>query len=420
MPPATRVEESERARRTQRPVDLELIVKRARWKATACRWSVERPTLTRDQSNAARVRERDDALRIQHLTLDDCFAWMLEPSRRTADPATLSRVADCYDNVALSAETILRLAGKGALEPSPPASLLYLLAEAQSALLRAVDQVGLRGDSDQRDLFLWLKDQTTRHRIYVDRHMRLDDPADHDGAADLRERIERAAESILERDRLRRLRADLAKKIRYHAGRVRSAQGRPEDEMAALGEAARTWIDAGFAPSEAVLDELRAVRDAIPGALPESAARMIESSARRAPATVTVPEPKVDADDPEVMSRASSLLAGRVATVFIDPQMGQGRIPLEEWFELRSVRWVALSPDEAEQQLEAEIRREDVDVVLIAVRLSATIYSTFRRLCQEHRTPFVRLAGNQGPQDVALRVLRQVGGRLQPAGAPAD
>jgi hypothetical protein len=88
------------------------------------------------------------------------------------------------------------LDAEGALSPVPAPDLLFLLAESQSSLLTALAHCDLRGDSDQRDLFLWLKEQTTRHRVYVDRHMRLDDPADSTKAAELMDRLEQTAKSI--------------------------------------------------------------------------------------------------------------------------------------------------------------------------------------------------------------------------------
>ncbi|GGJ51695.1 hypothetical protein [Deinococcus roseus] len=55
---------------------------------------------------------------------------------------------------------------------------LELAAEAQSAVRSASLELGESGDdSDQRAMFGWLKAYTSQHRVFLSRHMRLNDPA---------------------------------------------------------------------------------------------------------------------------------------------------------------------------------------------------------------------------------------------------
>jgi hypothetical protein len=141
----------------------------------------------------------ESALRARREDLEDCYAWMLDSPRPLPEDKYVEEVALCYDVVARAAELCIELEAEGALSPVPAPDLLFLLAESQSSLLTALAHCELRGDSDQRDLFLWLKDQTTRHRVYVDRHMRLDDPADSAKVLELRDRLEQAAKRIREK-----------------------------------------------------------------------------------------------------------------------------------------------------------------------------------------------------------------------------
>jgi hypothetical protein len=66
---------------------------------------------------------------------------------------------------------------------------LELLAEVQSAVRGSMLEVGESGtDIDQRAIFQWLREYTGSQRVYLDRHMRMDDPADPRA---FKERLER-------------------------------------------------------------------------------------------------------------------------------------------------------------------------------------------------------------------------------------
>ena len=180
-------------------VDLGLIVNRARWKSEACRFAIRRRAEAPSAKDAEGLAAEESALRARREEMEDCYAWMLDSPRPLPEDKRVEEVALCYDVVARAAELCLELDAEGALSPVPSPDLLFLLAESQSSLLTALAHCELRGDSDQRDLFLWLKEQTTRHRVYVDRHMRLDDPADSTKAAALLDRLEHAAKGIREK-----------------------------------------------------------------------------------------------------------------------------------------------------------------------------------------------------------------------------
>ena len=216
---------------------LATVVTRARWKAAACRLSLDKRARAMDggeepAGDGAAIEQREGSLRERIATLPDTSSWMLDLpfGRRLSDDdallvdddqaARLAQVADCYDALATGAEIAVQLDESGAFRRSPSPAFLYLLAEAQSALLQSLADAPTRSDSDQRDVFLWLKEQTTRYRIYVDRYMRLDDPADASGSADLVERMRRAAREILDKAQARRERSQQLSKVRYHVGKL--------------------------------------------------------------------------------------------------------------------------------------------------------------------------------------------------------
>ncbi len=426
----------DRRSRERRPTDLELISRRSAWKAEACRFAVAKRTADDRQGLNAKggsseapspdcegLRQREDDLRARREEIEDCFPWMLDSYRGLPSDRRMEQIAACYDNVALAAECTLRLIAAGAMEPSPPADLLYQIAEVQSALLASLEAVDLRGDSDQRDLFMWLKSQTLRHRIYVDRHMKLDDPADFTASQDLAERLHRIRDEILGRRKMLRRRTELVKKVRYHLAKATPEQPLLDQDLASIEQALEEWVKSGFPLMDCGLGEaLRELAERVgdQDRLPATAAAALAAQEERRQAAEESTVHVVDWREPAVHARAVELLRGRTATLIAGQEDLPARDLLTKELELTQVRWVDLSKQGDGVDLDAEIRREEVDLVLIAERLSIPLYADFKRACLEHKTPFVRLPGGYEPGQVAQQVLRQVGRMLSPLESEAS
>lgn len=388
--------------RPPRKVDLSVVVRRARWKAAACRLAVDRRAAGEGDEETARLEE---SLRRQRTSLEDCWAWMLDAPRGLPEDRLLLDVASCYDTVALAAETTLTLEEAGGLAPKPPAELLYLLAESQSALLSGLHKCDLRGDSDQRDLFLWLKEQTTRHRIYVDRHMRLDDPAESTGSEDLRARLQDLLARRTSLVRRGRVRVQLLNKLRYHASKSEGTTP-TEADLRAVEAACAEWLEVGLPVADADLVDL--VRGLAPDAA-EAAPATAQVLAAAAGIKEGEGEPRRD-----VVGECRALVEGRHALLLGGEGQAQLAVSLAEALGLAEVRLVdlagAAAPLEAVREALAD---ESLDLVLIAHRLSAEDYASFKQACMDGERPFVRLPGEPTPEHVAHQVLRQVAWRLR-------
>ena len=391
--------------RPARKVELSVVVRRARWKAAACRLAIEKRGV-----DAEEARQQEENLRRQRSSLEDCWAWMLDETRALPEDQLLRDVAECYDTLALSAETTLKRQEAGMLEPKPPGELLYLLAEAQSALLSGLHKCDLRGDSDQRDLFLWLKDQTTLHRIYVDRHMRLDDPADSTGAADLAGRLDAFFERRTRQANRGKVRTKFLNKVRYHLGKVGQAEVPSDADLNGVEAACAEWLEAGLPLDDAELGEM--VQRVAGGA----------SSVGRATSMVLDASCETEEDPAprDVLGECRDLLVGRRALFLGFEEQAGGVTQLAGELGLAGIRFVPLdSGDGALAKIEEELAKEESDIVLIAYRLHPEDYLAFKELCMEQECPFVRLPGEVGGAHVAHQVLRQVGWRLRQATSEA-
>ncbi|WP_145194896.1 hypothetical protein [Planctomycetes bacterium Poly30] len=453
---------------------LAVVVTRARWKAAACRLALQR----RENQQApeeerpaleAQAASREKSLRSRLGALPDTSAWMLdfpfgkrvtEPDAFEVDAATaakLENIADCYETVATGAEIARDLDESGAFRGGPPPAFLYLLAEAQSALLHSLQEAPTRTDSDQRDVFLWLKDQTTRYRIYVDRHMRLDDPADVTGSSGLQERMRRSARDAMEERNARRERGQILSKIRYHVGKIVADQAPLHSEVDSLRQALERWSEAGNAVTDkGVLDALRPLRphasklkdsgtkEEVYELLAESGMAPVDGDpldgtrdhvvtpTRSGGAAATKSDgpgqQEGDHQDPakveHLLEEMRQLLAGKHVVLCCEPTAEADTSGLLEGLGAETLTRleIEVEADAVERwaKLDGILDAEGADLILLGVRLPAAEYQRFKEACLERHRPFVRLPGAFTAAAIAHQISRQVGWRLRTQGTSKD
>jgi len=162
-------------------------------KAEAARWVAECQRRIREGADfhgAGDPLDQEMAGWAQKLT--DGFYWM---SSQTASGSTefsiLDEIAGCFDTVAESLALVQQTQGRGKVFERA----LQYLAEAQSALRRALQRVDIADDPVQENVHEWIRTTAARRRIYLGRHMRADDLADPAGWSRLLARVEEARTS---------------------------------------------------------------------------------------------------------------------------------------------------------------------------------------------------------------------------------
>ena len=418
---------------------LGVVVTRARWKATACRLSCDRHAALAagDDAEVESLRTREESLRSRLRALPDTSTWMLDApfgKRATeegafdadaAAVADLARIADCYETLATAAEVAMELDEAGAFADGPPASFLYLMAEAQSALLKALEGAPTRSDSDERDVFLWLKDQTTRHRIYVDRHMRLDDPADPGVSRDLTERIRRAARDVMEDRKRRRVRRDALAKIRYHVKKLSEAGGGgvTEAEVSSLTAALDAWREAGLEFTDRRLEETLAPLRGLDVDGKSAAGRAFFEALQRVPPRDGgggKAQRESEREGAEATASAEEI-AERVAERRVALLLDVGSdVDVEELargigvLDMTVARIDPGSGDAAARRVALDgVLDSGADLFLLGVRLPQDEYGHLKERCLDMDALFVRLPGALTPAAVLHQVSRQVGWRLR-------
>lgn len=249
------------------PADLGLVLRRTKLKADACRWALERQRLLdagadRDEE----VRPTDARFLDRARDLRGCWLWMFDPYGATPGREQVERLAACYDALAAAVEIVEELSAAEESDPITLRDMYYLLAETQSMLWAALRDAGIDRDQDQTDAFIWLREKTREHRVFVERHMRREDPADPANAADLQSRLDDFAAAW--RDALtgdRAVQVGLTR-LAYHVARISDhTTDEPLHDWERISEIVDELSELGVDPqSDEVADLLAPLPDDVP------------------------------------------------------------------------------------------------------------------------------------------------------------
>ena len=403
--------------RTPPTPNLSVVAKRCNLKAECCRWATQRRRLVADGASfETTIGPKDTDLLRRARELPDCYAWVLDPYAQLPGDRELEDMAAAYENVALSAEIVGDLYRRDN-DADFLEDAYRLLAESQSALLKSLSDFEVERDQDQLDAFNWLRARTFEDRVYLDRHMKLSDPADPTDFADRRERIEELRSRIEARQSATRLRNNLLGKIRYICNRL---PDRAQDDRLAqwntLSTTVESLVECGVRPSARELREpLLPLIDDMPDSvspgprfsevLASIDRYLAEQEAARGD-TRTEPQrtPDVETVARLLRSKAVVLIGGQVRP--------HSRQALERDLELARLEWVASDPHQSYFSFEPEIARNDVVVVLLAIRWSSHNFENVKKFCAKHGKLLVRLPAGYGSNRVAHEILSQVGTAL--------
>jgi hypothetical protein len=412
------------------PVDLQPVARRCRIKSAACRYAIERRQRisSSDENEVASVIARGRELFSQAKSISDCYLWMMDPHGPSLpDDATLETLVGCYEAAASACDLFLVLTAPGDGEDLYEA--MMLLAEAQSALRAGLIRVdrGLE-DFDQRQMFFWLKRETSQRQIYVPRHMRVDDPADPEQWLRRTERVATLRREFDDRRGADERRRSLLNKARYHAKKLRdlsaaanpAADSIPED-WPTLAGAVDQLVTSGLKPSDREIRELmlpllevlpeldwppglRAVLDEIDRYLDRVDSEQEQSSQSSSPRR----QPS------EVLQQARELLRGRVVVLVGGQPREQHRRKIEKELELAELRWVAVLHH---QSLYAELlhqcQRPETSLFITMTRFRSHQFGPqMRQWCRQYGKAFVELPGGYGVEQVAHQVMAQASAEL--------
>jgi hypothetical protein len=385
--------------------DLALVARRCRIKANASR-AISDAQHGQSGGEAGLARARQQAV-----SIPDCDLWM-DDADVNAESVSLDVLASCFDNVAAITEGLLVAMEKAADRPRVE-ELMHLLAEAQSALRRAVAATDLltTDDPDQDLAFRWLRVVTDREQVFIRRYMRESDRAEPANHADLAARISAACEAftrVVERER----EADkLRKKIEYHAKRVFRAgdAGGAESDWRTISETVERLAKIEPPTSVPLREVLLPIMDFLPDGFEVSQSLDIaldcaeryrtrdRGSSERAPRAMS----------PEV-SRVREALRGKRVVIVGGEEREYGRSRITEVFELSECEWATTPEHGPSQPLVNAVERPGTALVLVLIRLAGHQHvDDVTEACKQRGVPLVRVPAGYGVTQVAQQIIEQ-------------
>ena len=339
------------------------------------------------------------------LLLDECAG-----ATGHADLSVLDDVGGCFEAVGESLALVRSTLEEHRGNPKVLERSLPLVCEAQARLRAAFRRLGATADPDQLEVFEWLKATAARHRIFIKRFMRADEPADPAGWYDLLTRVESMAPS----GRPGRLASSQVEQVRDRLNRLQDVEA-DEDDWTALFHVVDDIVAAGTPPSNRelrelllpVIDELPD-RDQLPAGF-----RLVLREIDRFLATRSAAPTAAAAHEPSAEQKeAASLVRGKSIVLIGGNRRRAAQESLRIAFGLKDLVWIETKEHQAVDAFEPLIVRPDVAVVMLAIRWSSHAFADVRAICERHGKPLVRLPGGYSPNQVAAQVLAQCSDQL--------
>jgi hypothetical protein len=396
--------------------DLALVETRCRLKIEGARWAATRRRLLAEGANfRTDIEPKDQDIISRAKAIPDCFLWMSHPSGPSpSDPKLYEDVAHCFEAVADAVSLLRQLQDEPETLRNEFERSLDLLAEAQSALRAAIDIIDGPTDTDQTQVFNWLKATANERQIYIERYMRADDPADPGQWADLSARIEALDSDVQEiRERNKKRRKSLGK-VRHKASLIAANPKGAEGEWATLVSTVEELVGDGMPPSNRelrellvpIIDDLPELADVPPGF--QSVLREID----RFMAAYPPPETKVVMPPIQPVQDVAKLLNNKSLVMIGGDRRGGAYQAIKDAFGLKELIWIETREHQSIDGFEPYVARPEVAAVLLAIRWSSHSFSEVRAFCDRHGKPLVRLPGGYGLNQVAAQIMAQCSERL--------
>ncbi len=285
---------------------------------------------------------------------------------------------------------------------------LHILAKLQSAMRAAASP---HEDDRQVSVYRWLFQTAKEQSIFINRHMKIDDPADPTKFPEWVEQIKASRRKL---DAPRRL-AKLFHKIQHE---LKLSLVDPDAWEAVFRGVEELTGTEKLAPSHVQLREtLMPHLDHLPVDLtpPEcfqQVLRAIDDYIRTQEERQAESEAPQGQQNPEVREVAQ-LLHGRAVVLIggeVDPY---AKARLERTFGLSELIWLAAHHEHSVERFAAPVQRADVALVMVVIRWMSHGHGEVIQYCEPLGKPLARLLGTTNPNRVAHDVLSQCGDVLR-------
>jgi hypothetical protein len=397
--------------------DFTLIESRCRLKAEGARWAATRRRMIADGADfdiETEPAQRNIIARAKELP--NCFLWMNHPSGPSpSDLSLYEDLAGCFETLADAVALVKQIQDEPEIGQGEFEGALDLLAEAQSALRVAVEKIEGNPDSDQNEVFYWLRTTSNEHQILIKQFMRLDDPANPSQWSELAGRIETVDARLQEGRRRSRQRKKLLGKVRHKASLIAAAPDNSDDHWRVVAATVEELVNNGLPTSNRELRELLVpVIEYLPDFpdLPRGF-QLVLREIDRFMATCPPPESPTITQPAQQVLDAAKLLKGKAMILIGGDRRPAAFKAIKESLGLSELFWIETQDHDSIEKFEPYVARPEVAVVLLAIRWSSHSYGEVRAFCERFGKPLVRLPGGYNPNQVAAQIMSQCSDRLK-------
>lgn len=396
--------------------DLPLVESRCRLKAEGARWAASRSRLLEEGADFQNeIAPLDGDIISRAKALPDCFLWMCH--RSGPSPTNLNLwddVAGCFEAVADVLSLLRQIQSQPEDSQAVLENALDLLAEGQSALKVAIEAIDGTADADQVRAYEWLRQIAYEKQIYIQRHMRADDPAEPTRWSDLAGRIEAIESQWQQNQKRAKERRKLIGKVRHKLSLLTGNSEYDDGQWQQIIKTVEELLSSGLPASNTDLRELLLPKlDSLPD-LPElpqgfqSVLREIDRVLANRPQAETATEQVLAKEVIEVAKR----LKDRSMVLIGGDRRPASYHSIKEAFSLKELIWIETREHQSIEGFEPHIARHDVAVVLLAIRWSSHAFGEVDAFCRRYGKPLVRLPGGYNPNQLALQIMSQCSERL--------
>ncbi len=397
------------------------IVTRCRMKAEGARWAATRQIRIFEGADfRAEVAPRDREVIEKAGGIPGCFLWTNTANFRPPEDLNLmDELADCFEVMAEAVTLVLALLDAPRARRAHLAQGLDLLAETQSALRVAILRVGGTNDSDQFKVYQWIRQVANAEGHFIHRYMKLEDPAEPTRAPWARSQIAALMSGFEQEGQRGRQREARIKTLRFHASRLGKTDGDRYHWQKIVQTVHEMVILENVPPSSVeIRDTLIPVWESMPeiddppsgfSLVLREIDRYLADQESSATANGSRPAPRDSAETRAV----ADLLRGRAVLMIGGQRQRHAQAALASAFDLSELIWFDAKEHGSNEFFRPSIARNDVALVLLAIRWSSHSFGDVKVDCDRAGKPLVRLPAGYNPQQVAVQILTQCSDQLR-------
>lgn len=353
------------------------------------------------------------------------YLWMLNGQFEVGDLDAVDTIAGCFDTLADALTLVNDFAAHVPDNRRITEPLLRLLAKTQSALREAVRLAGGPEDQEQRRAFQWLRNTAEETQIFINRHMKQDDPADPESWVTIGEEIEGFRLLRMAEQRRRKTTETLLDDLYALVTRLEEADDvGTEVAWEEIVLVVDDLVSNGLPPSSLELREL--LRPHVSNAPTKTGSdhfeRVCKCVTKSDIAGINSLRDRSTSSPTQrtEVAEAASLIAGRSVVLIGGDERPHHKEALRKSFGLKELIWVPTTHGKSIKTFEPFVARQDVAVVLLAIRWASHSFGDVERFCNRYGKPLVRLLAGYSPDQVAYQILRQCSDRLRDANSQGD